>query len=166
VIVTSVGNVQTEVPPEVYEAFQNKLLDSDLNKITSPLEEGKIEHAVISATDPDGKTIQSVSIDSSERQYFRSDEVTTTTSKPVDIQGEFVSLNKVYDRGSFKMQNGKNVPYRFKSDDPARLHAEFAYKGPVSVECVASFDGNLEVKSLEITRVTRLQTSLNFPDSA
>lgn len=50
----------------------------------------------------------------------------------------------------------------FKADDDSALHADFAYKGSVSVECTASFDKNLEVSSIEITRVTRLQGELSL----
>lgn len=161
VIVTTVGNVQTEVPPEAYEAFRSKSLDSDLARITSPLKEGKIDVARINVTDPDGKEIAKAQVESFEKPFFKAEEKTvTSTSKPVVLEGQFVSLNKESDRGSFRMQNGKTVRYHFKAEDASLLHADFAYKGPVSVECVASFDSNLEVKSLDITSVTRLQREL------
>jgi hypothetical protein len=159
VVVVPIDGATISIPPEIFEILQSKLVDSDLGKIAAPLKKDKIDKALISARDREGP-VGEVLITSGEREYFQTEETVTTTSKPVSVDGHFVSLNKESNRGTFRMQNGMNVKYHLKADDPAGMHADFAHKGPVRIECVAHFDGDLEVKSLDITSVARLQGDL------
>jgi hypothetical protein len=142
----------------VYEIDKAKTLDGELSKIVSPLKEGQIDAVSISAKE--GTTASSVVITSSEKSFFHSDDTKTSTSKPTEVDGYLVSLNKETNRGRFRMQNGATVPYHFTGEDPSKMYTDFAYKGPTRVQCIATFDGNLELKGLEITQVTRLQLDL------
>lgn len=103
-----------------------------------------------------------MSIGSSEKQFFKPDEVKTEISTPTEVDGVFVSLNKETNRGRFRMKNGKSVPYRLVGENPSLMHSDFAHRGPTRVECLASFDSNLELVGLGITRVVRLQTEFPF----
>ncbi len=162
VIITTAGdNTKMVVPREIYELYQGKALDGELAKIVSPLREGSIDAVSISAKGRDS-LIDPVVITSSEKPFFLAEDSKTTTSKPIEIDGSFVSLNKDSNRGRFRMPNGTSVPYHFTGENPTAMHADFARQGPARIECIATFDSNLELRGLEITRVTRLQGSL-FP---
>lgn len=162
VIVTTAGdNTKIIVSKDVYELYQSKALDGDLNKIAAPLKEGKVDAVSVSAKDLSGM-IGPVVITSSEKGFFQGEEVVTATSKPVEIDGRFVSLNKESNRGTFRMQNGSKVRYHFTGEDSGKMYSDFAYKGPVRVDCVATFDSNLELKGIDIKGVSRLQSDLGF----
>lgn len=162
VIITTAGdNTKIVVSREVYALYNSKALDGDLSKIAAPLKEGKVEAVSLSAKDASGP-IEPVVITNSEKSFFRGEEVATATSKPVELAGRFVSLNKESNRGTFKMENGTKVRYHFSGEDPTKMHSDFAYKGPVRVECIATFDNNLELKALDIKTVSKLQPDLPF----
>ena len=162
VIITTAGdNTKIVVSREVYNLYHSKTLDGDLSKIAAPLKEGKVEAVSLSAKDASGP-IEPVVITNSEKQFFRGEEVAATTSQPVELEGRFISLNKESNRGTFKMQNGAKVKYHFSGEDPTKMHSDFAYKGPVRVECIATFDNNLELKGLDIKTVAKLQPDLPF----
>ena len=80
-----------------------------------------------------------------------------------ELVGNFVSLNKERNNGTFKLNNGKNVRYRYVGGSPERMHVDFSYDGPVRVKCVATLDQNLEVQYLDIKSAERLQLSLPLP---
>jgi|ERR1022692_3709589 hypothetical protein len=163
VIVQSGDNTRLVVPREVYELYKSKRLDNELSKITSPLREGKIEAVSIITKSETGTLLEPVTITSSEKAFFQEEEVeVTTTSKPFEIDGHLVSLNKESNRGTFRMQSGRPVSYRLKAERPTDMYADFAYKGPVRVQCIATFDSGLELKSIEITAIERLQPELPF----
>jgi hypothetical protein len=162
VIITTAGdNTKIVVSREVYALYNSKALDGDLSKIAAPLKEGKVEAVSLSAKDASGP-IEPVVITNSEKSFFRGEEVAVATSKPVELAGRFVSLNKESNRGTFKMENGTKVRYHFSGEDPTKMHSDFAYKGPVRVECIATFDNNLELKGLDIKTVSKLQPDLPF----
>jgi hypothetical protein len=155
------GNTTIVVPLEVYELRKSKAVDADLARIVDPLHEGKVDVVSIQARDDNGPLLPgTLIITSSEKEYFRSEDVTTTTSKPLDLDGHFVSLNKDSNRGMFRMQTGASVKYHLVGDDPVRMHPDFAYTGPVRVRCMASFDSNLVLNDIAISGVERLQSSL------
>lgn len=165
VTITTSENTQIIVPREVYELYQSGSVDNELAKLTSPLKEGRIDAVSLSAKDAT-MALDPVVITSSEKSFFQGEETVTATSKPIDVAGQFVSLNKESNRGMFRMQNGNKVRYHFNGENPAEMHADFAHKGPVRVECIATFDSSLELKSIEISKVERLQSELQFPPPA
>jgi hypothetical protein len=164
VIVTTAGdNTQIVVPREVYDLYKSKSVDGELSKLAAPLREGKVDAVSITAKDAH-LVLKPVVITSSEKVFFQAgDTAKTATSQPVVLDGQFVSLNKESNRGSFRMQNGNRVRYHFTGENPTQMHGDFAHKGPVRVECSATFDSSLELKSIDITRVERLQGDLFNP---
>jgi hypothetical protein len=161
IIATAGDNTELVVQREVYELYKNRTLDSELGKIVSPLRQGQVD--AVSISSKDSTSSDSVVITSSEKDFFHADDTKTSTSKPTEVDGYLVSLNKESNRGRFRMQNGATVSYHFTGDNPSGMYDDFAYRGPTRVQCVATFDGNLELKGLEITKVTRLQGDLFRP---
>jgi hypothetical protein len=155
-VIVNVGdNTTIEVPRPIYELYKTRALDSELNKIVSPLHEGRIDAVSLGAKGQD-----SVVITSSEKDFFTADGFVTTSSRPLALEGTLVSLNKENNRGRFRMQNGKTVPYHFSGSDSTRFYLEFGHRGLVVVECIATFDENLELKTLEITNAEKVQRDL------
>jgi hypothetical protein len=162
VIITTAGdNTKMVVSRHVWELYNSKAIDTELGKIAAPLREGKIDAVSLGAKDRSG-SLEPVTITSSEKGFFQHEDVTTTTSKPLELDGRLVSLNKDSNRGTFQMQNGKSVRYHFKGADENKFYTDFSRKGAVRVECIASFDDNLELKGIEITSSQKLQADLDF----
>jgi hypothetical protein len=158
---TAGDNTQVIIPRKVYDLNVSKKLDAELGKIAHPLREGRVEAVSILAKDASGTISDPVTITNSEKSFFQGEETaTTTTSKPVELDGHLISLSKDTNRGTFRMQNGNGVRYHLTGDDPSRMYRDFAYKGPVRVQCIATFDSNLELKGLDITSITPLQGEL------
>lgn len=158
VILINVDHSQLEIPPQVFEVFKSGLIDSDLNRIAAPLSPERIDSAEISATDDS----EPITINAEEREAF-STTLDAVSRIETEIVGNFVSLNKERNYGSFRLGNGKNVRYRYTGGFPNRLHTDFSYEGPVRIKCIATLDQNLEVDSLEIKSVERLQKDLPLP---
>jgi hypothetical protein len=140
--------------------LQSKLVDGDLNKIASPLRPKGIESAKLTATDDNPFGISTM-ISSAERDYFRPDPLTSTTSE-TEVIGNLVSLNKETNRGTFRLGNKTGVSYRYIGEDPQKFHAEFSYKGPVRALCLVEFDQNLTPIHLDIKDIQRLQGEFGF----
>ena len=58
------------------------------------------------------------------------------------------------------MQNGKHVPYKYSGPNADTFPRQFARKGPVQVNCIATFDENLEPKQLDVKAARHLQAEL------
>ncbi|HMD18662.1 MAG TPA: hypothetical protein VKH18_18510 [Terriglobales bacterium] len=146
-----------EVPIELLELIRDKSLDSDLSKIVSPLEPSKIESTKVTAETEDQPTLEET-VTSDEREYFSLS--TTVTTREAEITGKFISLNKENNRGTFELQNGKHVPYKYSGPNADTFPRQFARKGPVQVNCIATFDENLEPKQLDVKAARHLQAEL------
>lgn len=154
VVIFNADGAQLSVPPEVFEIFKSKIIDSNLNKIAAPLSPDRIDSAEISIeNDP-----EPIFITAGERDAFAS-QLAAGSKIDTELIGRFVSLNKERDNGTFKMGNERNVRYRYIGDSPEKMHSDFSYEGPVRVKCMAILDENLEVDFLEIKSVERLQPS-------
>ena len=157
VLVVNVDGSQLAVPPDTFEIFRERLIDSELNKIASPLREGRVDSAEIRVNnEPTAK------IESSEREYFRPD-ASVATTREMDVVGTLVSLNKETSRGSFRLGDGRNVRYHYAGDDREGFHRDFSHTGPVRVTGDVTFDTNLNVTHIEIKAVVYLQPELPFP---
>lgn len=161
IVLMGEGNTHVVMPIELHKTIQSKSLDSDFEKIVRPLETQKIDRAELTSNDREGH-IERTEISASEKQYFQAESTATTTSKPTEIIGQMVSLNKESNRGTFRMQNGTSVKYHLVGSDPSPMYHAFAHKGIVRVACTATFDDNLVPQSLEITSIERLQLPLAF----
>lgn len=162
VIMPAGDNTQFVVSKDVYELYQSRGLDADLSKITAPLRQGKVDAVSLSARRGETEPIEEpVVITSSEKTYFQpEDGSATTTSAPTEISGQLISLNKESNRGIFRMENGRTVRYHLSEENAVSMYTDFAYRGPVRVQCVATFDDNLDLKGIEINEITRLQPPL------
>ena len=153
------------ITEESLKLLEAKVVDGDLRRIASPLQKGQITKAKLSTTGLD-KEIE-VEIGDSERSSFDAPEsAVITTSKPVEIEGIFVSLNKDKNTGRFRLTDGTSVPYDYDGPDPYGFHFQFAQKGSVRIQCDASFDQNLQPSHLKIHSAQPLQQSLFQTDSS
>jgi hypothetical protein len=164
VVVVNAEGAELAIPPEAFNVFKEKLIEGDLNRIAAPLRQDSVDSAEIVADDDSHEPIEAI-IRSDEREYFRPD-ASLVTTREIELAGLLVSLNKETNRGTFKLTNNKNVRYHYIGERPDSFHADFAYKGPVRVVCVAHFDENLELTHLEVKSVQRLQRELGFTDSS
>ena len=158
VLVANIQGQEVSYAPEILDIAREKLLDADLNKIVSPLEQKRIESVEMIGEDESGE-ISRAEVRAEEREYFRPD-ASVETKQEVEIIGSLVSLNKETDRGTFKRGNGENVRYRYIGERPESFHSDFAYHGPVRIKGIAHFDQNLIPTFLEIKSVQRLQNEL------
>lgn len=159
VVVVNAEGAELAIPPDAFELFKSKLIDSDLHKITTPLRPEQIESAEIRAGE-EGDILEA-SISSEERGYFLPPE-STVTSRETEIIGRLVSVNKENNRGTFRLGNGKSVRYRYAGNNPHQFHVDFSHQGTVRVRCIAEFDENLEPTHLEISSVEHLQERFPF----
>ncbi len=159
VIVINTEGGQLSVTPDTFEIFKDRLIDTELNKIASPLREGRVDSAEIRVNnEPTAK------IESSEREYFRPD-ATVATTREMEVVGTLVSLNKDTSRGLFRFGDRTSVRYHYAGDDRAGFHRDFSHTGPVRVTGDVTFDANLNVTHIEIRVVVYLQQELPFPST-
>jgi hypothetical protein len=152
------GTVKLE--PDQFKILESKIVDGDLDKIAAPLKENSAERVELLVSDEKDPVAE---IGSGERDYFRKEETIITTTKKTEIEGSLVSLNKESNRGTFRLRDGRTVPYHYVGSDPLRFHRDFADRGQVRVSCTASLDESLNPKRLDITGVEHLQGSLLLP---
>ncbi|MBZ5528675.1 MAG: hypothetical protein LAN71_12325 [Acidobacteriia bacterium] len=158
VLVANLEGQEIAYSPEILDIARERLIDSDLNKIVSPLQEKHIESVEMTAEDEGGE-ISKATVKADEREYFRPD-ASIITSKEIELIGTLISLNKETDRGMFKRGNGEGMRYKYVGENSESFHADFAYHGPVKIIGIAHFDENLTPTSLEIKSVQRLQREL------
>lgn len=162
VLVINADGAELAVPLAAFAVFKDKLLESDLNKIASPLQERSVDEADLIANEGTPEQIDA-SIKSSERDFFRPD-ASTIQIRELELVGTLVSLNKESNRGTFKLTAG-NVPYRYVGEHPEQFHAEFGLRGAVRVLCLAELDENGIIQRIDIISVHRLQPDLGFPQA-
>lgn len=150
-----------EMALEDFSMLEEKLVDHDLHNIAKPLRKGQIDSATLSA-DGDEESI-SATIDEEERSAFDLIEESTTTTATMPLVGELVSLNKQRNSGSFKLHDGRKVPYRYDGEDETAFHFAFGLKGAVRVSCEAILDANFQPTRLTITEAEPMQRQL--PDT-
>lgn len=155
-------NVTIPVTLDAANILKARLVDGDLNKIASPLRQKIIQKADLVVREA-GKQLEEASITSEERDFFRPEPVQESALEQ-ELVGRLVSLNKENNRGTFKMNENRSVPYRFVGKDKEVFHADFSYKGPVRVTCTAHYDENQELISIDIESVERLQSTFNFAE--
>ena len=161
VVLINADNAKFDIPRELLEIFQDKIVDADLQRITSPLRRNEIDSAKITADDVEGEI--TVEISQSDKEYFESVSTeTATTSKGIQVEGYLVSLNKERNRGTFRLQDGTSVPYEYQGPDPYQFHGEFARRGSIRVTGDTEFDQNLRPSRIIINSVEHLQPQLPF----
>lgn len=158
IVVTNSENVNIEVSPSIHELFKSGRLNKDLDQITSPLVEGRIDATEIEARMEDGNVLRE-RITVEERQYFENVEVTITREMKLVVR--LNSLTKTTNSGFLYLKDGKRVSYRYLGEDHQQLHFIFGvHSGPVQVRCKARMNENLDVLSLDIFEIERMQSGL------
>ena len=158
IVITNSENVTIEAPPSVHEFFKNGKLNKDLDRLTSPLVEGRIDAAEIEARSEYGNVVRE-RIKVEERTYFENVEVTSTREMKLVVR--LNSLTKTTNSGFLYLNDGKRVSYRYLGEDHQQLHLIFgAHSGPVQVRCKARMNENLDVLSLDVFEIERLQGGL------
>jgi hypothetical protein len=159
VIVFNKADEPYQLSKRDYEIWKGRAIAPDLDQLTRPLEEGRID--MVELRDEKERPVEGTRIAANQRELFRYDsESVTITKDDIWLQGELRSLNKRSNSGIFYLSDGRRVRYRFATDSPESLYADFAYAGPVRVRCKAHFDANLNPVLIEIFQVERLQGSL------
>lgn len=158
VVVVNADGAELTVPPEVIELMKSKLIDSDLRKISEPLEQDKIDAAdlVIEEGTPDAT---GTTINAPEKDYFDL-ESGEATAKETEVTGKFVSLNKERNKGTFRLRNNQSVRYRFIGENKEKFHSDFSFEGPVKAKVIAEFNQDLTLVHLDIREVEPLQPRL------
>ena len=160
IVVTNADNVTIEVPLEIYDLFKGGSLDKDLDRLTSPLVEGRIDAAEIEARSIDGQVLRE-RITTEERPYFESGDLAITSTRETWLAARLNSLTKSTNSGWLYLNDGTRAFYRFVGDDAQQLHMIFGtYDGPVRIRCTANMDENLKVVSLDMLEIERAQGQL------
>lgn len=160
VTIINADRIEMTVEMPAFEMFRQKLLDSDLAKITAPLSEGRIDEARL--TEVEDQT--GVSVSAAERPYFR--ESSTISKEPQTVVGTLVSLNKKTNRGTFEFGDGRTVRYHYIGREHDSFHADFAQKGSVRAIATVEFDENLVPVHMDIERVEARQIALPLTPSS
>ena len=157
VLVNQTGE-QLPLTKEEFELLQSGALDADLDRLTTPLEAGKVEEFEITADENAIATVQA-----EERPYFihESKEVTTTKNN-VTLEGELNSHSKSSNRGTFYTVGGKHIPYRYCGEDISPLLRGYAHRGFVRVRGTVKFDENMDPIGIDISEVELKQPPLGL----
>jgi hypothetical protein len=162
IIITNSQNVNLEMPLEVYELFKAGTIDSDLDRVTSPLQPGRIDAAEIEAHAVDG-TVLRERIQAEDRQYFQTalEGAAVTATKETWLVAKLNSLTKSTNSGWLYLVDGTRAFYRYQGTNSQELHQLFGtYDGLVRVRCVAHLDDTLKVVSLDVFEFERVQGDL------
>ena len=161
IVVSNSNNVEITVSPRAYELNKNGTLDEDLELLTRPLREGRINSAEYEVQADNQETL-SQRITSEDRPHFEiKDPEVTTTIKEIEIVATLNSLTKSTNSGYLHLQNGKRIFYRYLGDDNSELHSIFGnYSGPVKIRCRAKLDDQLDVVCVDVLKIDRMQMEM------
>ncbi|MEK7137952.1 MAG: hypothetical protein AAB787_00435 [Patescibacteria group bacterium] len=142
----------------IFELYQGKTLQQDINKIAKPLEEGRIDSTEIIVDDDGNKTSESISAD--EKKYFDIEQVIVAKTEKAQLTGYFLSLFKSTNKGYFILNDGTRVTYQIVAEHPESLWPSIIHKGVVRIECTVHIDENLKPSLLEVYKVEIIQQKL------
>lgn len=160
IAITNSNNVQINVLPSSFERYKEGKINKDLDNLTKPLQKNKINAADFEARANNGESL-SERITVEDRPYFEIEETVVTTTKDTELIVTLNSLTKSTNSGYLFLTSGKRVFYRYLGDDESKLHSIFGnYSRPVNIQCKAKLDGQLEIVSIDILHIERLQQEL------
>ena len=160
IVISNSENVQIVVSLSTFEAYKKGELDRDLERLTKPLEKGRIDSAEFEVKSSDGGAI-SHRVTAEDRPYFEIEELAITSTREIRLVAKLNSLTKSTNSGYLHLQNEKRVFYRYLGDDCAKLYSIFGnYDGLVEIRCEARMDDRLEVVSLDVFQIDRMQDGL------
>jgi hypothetical protein len=144
-------NVALPVDKGVFDLFKEGTIDSDLDKMTAPLQEDAINAFEIKH---DEQEYPDLRLEASDRPYFAKPRQTrTTTTQETELIGTLNSLSKTSHSGVFIMDSGKRIRYRLAGEDMGLHYSRFAHLGQVRVRCIAKLNNDLDVVSIEISDI-------------
>ena len=157
-VVNSTG-VKIEMALKAYELFKTRAIDGDLDRIATPLVEGRIEEAEITAKSSEESVQEKISL--AERQYFTVGDKPATSTQQTWLNAKLNSLTKSTNSGWLHLSDGSRVFYTYKGEDEQQFYELFGtYHGLVRVQCVAHMDDNLKIISLDVAKMERAQGEL------
>lgn len=160
IVVINSNNVEINVTPPEYNVYKNRTIDKDLELLTRPLQEGKINSAEFEVRAENHETLRQ-KIMSEDRPHFEIKDLKVTTTKEKELIATLNSLTKSTNSGWLKLPNKKRLFYRYIGDDYVKLHSIFGnYSGPVKILCREILDENSNIKSLEILTIDRMQMEM------
>ena len=160
VVVVNADGGQLSVSFPNYEIYKQGTLDKNLERLTRPLEPGRIDAADFEVRARDGETT-SHRITAAERPYFELEDIVAASTQELTISATLNSLTKSTNSGYLYINGERRVFYRYLGEDHAKLHAIFgSHNGLVEIRCTAHLDDKLEPVSLDVHSIERLQTGL------
>ena len=160
IVIINSANVELVVDRSTYEAYKSEKIDKDLELMTRPLQEGRINSAQITVQADEEETI-SERITTEDRPLFEISDLAVTTTQETELIVTLNSLTKSTNSGYLYLPNQKRVFYSFTGEDHPKLYSIFgSYDGPVKIRCIANLDGQLQVVSLEILELDRAQLDM------
>ena len=153
-------NVQVVVSKKTYDLYKSGKINKDLERLTRPLEKGRIESAEFEAKSSDGNSL-SHRITAEDRPFFEIDDLEIAHTQEIQLEAKLNSLTKSTNSGYLHLPGEKRVFYRYLGNNPSNLHSIFGnYDGTVTIQCKAHMDAKLDVVSLDIFQIERLQKDL------
>jgi hypothetical protein len=155
-----VNETKQELPftKEQLEYLQSGLIDPDLDKMTAPLEDEKVNKFEMKS----GKEPLAEANRSDRRYFSTSHRPIATTRDDVSLEGTLNSLTKDKKRGTFYTLSGKHIPYQFVGNDEKQLFDAFTHPGVVQARGKVSFDSSLEPTQIQITEIRPEQPRLGL----
>ncbi|MFC1538895.1 hypothetical protein ACFL6H_05685 [Candidatus Latescibacterota bacterium] len=157
--VTNKDGAEMDVPLRVFELYRSGVLADDINKIVSPIKEGKIDSGYIISPKHDGKEL-TTEIFYSEKSYFDVEKIEITKTEEIELTGILNSLTKTTNKGRFILSNGAQITYFLAMEQPEDYYPLFAHKGSVRVKCYAHLDESLTVIRIDIIDIEKIQLEL------
>lgn len=162
VIIVNGLNARLPVDKDVFRLFEEGALDSDLDKLTTPLREDSINSFELKH---DGREQPDLHLDAADKPYFSRSRREATVTQEVTLRGTMNTVSKTTNSGIFITDSGRRIRYRFVGEESLPgLYRSFAHLGQVQVRCTAKLDDNLDVISIEISQVVAIQQDLDFPE--
>lgn len=159
VTIQNYNNVKLDVPIEIYDMYKNKLINSDLNRITEPLSVGKIDEAKFIINQDKVETIEE-SIKYEDKAYFNVENLDVTKTPETWLEGTINTLTKSTNNGRFILNNGDNVPFHLCMDKPEEYYHFFSSRGFVRIKCIAHLDESLKPIKLDVFDIEESQYEL------
>ena len=157
IIIINRVNAQLSVNRDDFEILNKSVIDSDLEKMVSPLRQDFIDAFEIKHHEREAPDLH---IEASERSYFARPRREAAATQELTLVGTMTSISKTTKSGVFVTDDGRKVQVKFSDvDNLPDFYLKFAHLGPVRVTCNAKLDDNLDVISVEVSDVHPLAFS-------
>jgi hypothetical protein len=145
-----------QLTKEQLEYLRSGLIDSDLDKLTAPLEDDKVDKFQLKS-----RNESLAEANRNERPYFATPhKPVATTRDDVTLEGSLNSLTKDKKRGTLYTISGKHIPYQYVGQDEKALLDAFTHTGVVRAKGKVGFDGDLEPTQIQISEIVLEQPDI------